>query len=100
MKVIRKEPGKAPEIVEVENELEALQKAVGGYIETFTFAVDACVICNEEGFNIGLPYNTRVGRCHFFGPILIVGTDGEELTDVPQPETTAELLWPTARHKK
>ena len=100
MNVIRKEPGKAPEIVEIENELEALQKAVGGYIETFTFAVDACVICNEEGRMKGRPYNTTLGRTSFVGTILVVGIEGEAFTDVPQPEITMELLWPTARHKK
>ena len=33
MKAIRKKPGCAPEIIEVENTLEALQQEVGGYIE-------------------------------------------------------------------
>lgn len=33
IKVIIKEPGKAPVLTEIENELGALQKIVGGYIE-------------------------------------------------------------------
>ena len=32
MKAIRKKPGCAPEIIEVENTLKALQDEVGGYI--------------------------------------------------------------------
>lgn len=36
MKAIRKKPGCAPEIIEVENTLEALQQEVGGYIEAVT----------------------------------------------------------------
>lgn len=84
MKVIWKEPGKAFEVREVENTLEALQKAVGGYIETFTFAEDACVICDEEGRLKGKPYNCEIWTVDFCGTILIAGVDGEEFTDVPE----------------
>ena len=42
MRTLRKEPGKPWEIVEVPNELEALQKAVGGHLERVTFASDIC----------------------------------------------------------
>lgn len=40
MRTLRKEPGKPWEIVEVPNELEALQKVVGGYMERVTFSLD------------------------------------------------------------
>ena len=49
MKAIRKKSGCEPEIVEVENTLEALQQEVGGYIKTVTVASDTAIICNEEG---------------------------------------------------
>lgn len=57
MKAIRKKPGCAPEIIEVENTLKALQREVSGYIETVTIASDAVIICNEEGRILGLPDN-------------------------------------------
>lgn len=60
MKAIRKKPGCAPEIIEVENTLKALQREVSGYIETVTIASDAVIICNEEGRILGLPDNCRV----------------------------------------
>ena len=41
------------EPVEIDNTLEALQAAVGGYIEVVTPRL--CVICNEDGKLIGLP---------------------------------------------
>lgn len=56
MKAIRKKPGCEPELVEVENTLEALQQEVGGHIETVTIASDVVVICNEEGVLLGMPY--------------------------------------------
>lgn len=83
MKAIRKKPGCAPEIIEVENTLKALQTEVGGYIETVTIASDAVIICNEEGRILGLPDNCRVCGVDFVGTVLIVGVNGSEFCDVP-----------------
>lgn len=84
MKIIYKAPGRAPEVIEIPNTQEALQEKVGGNIETVTFAEDACVICNEEGRLMGLPFNlTFLGRS-FVGPVLIVGVEGEDFTDISQ----------------
>lgn len=82
MKAIRKRPGQEPQIIDVENSLEALQLEVDGWIETVTFAEDACVICNEEGRIQGLPFNLELMGVLFFGTILIVGVDGENFTDL------------------
>lgn len=82
MRAIRKRPGQEPQIIDVENSLEALQLEVDGWIETVTFAEDACVICNEEGRIQGLPFNLELMGVLFFGTILIVGVDGENFTDL------------------
>ena len=92
MKVIQKLPGEPAEIIEVENDLKALQKKVGGYIETVTFARNACVICNEEGRLLGLPFNAVFCGIDFVGPILVVGVDGEEFTDLPHAEFIPDAL--------
>ena len=83
MKAIRKKPGCAPEIIEVENTLEALQQEVGGYIETVSIA-DVVIICNEEGRLCGLPYNCRFVGVDFVGTILVVGRNKDEFCDVPE----------------
>ena len=57
MKAILKQPGQRPAAVEMENTLQALQKAVGGYIETVRITSDACLICNEKGRLMGLEPN-------------------------------------------
>ena len=90
MKVIYKAPGKAPEVIDIQNTLEALQEKVGGYIETVTIATDAAIICNEEGRLIGLPHNCVLLGVDFVGPILIVGVKGPEFTDLP--DGAAELF--------
>ncbi len=82
MKVIIKQPGKEPEVAEIENTLPALQRAVGGYIETVTLATDCCIICNEEGRLEGLPYNLTFYGVSFVGPILVVGIDGDEFSSL------------------
>ena len=83
MKAIRKKPGCAPEIIEVENTLEALQQEVGGYIETVSIA-DVVIICNEEGRLCGLPYNCRFVGVDFVGTLLVVGRNKDEFCDVPE----------------
>ena len=49
IRVIVKRPGEAAFMTVINNELETLQKIVGGYIETVTLADDFVVICNEDG---------------------------------------------------
>lgn len=61
----------------IENTLRGLQKLVDGYIETVTFE-DCVVICNEEGLILGMAPNCRFRGVDFFGPIVVVDTDGEE----------------------
>ena len=92
MKAIRKKPGCAPEIIEVENTLKALQAEVGGYIEVITLPYGAAIICNEEGRILGLPDNCRVRGVDFVGTVLIVGTKGDELCDVPEADFLMDHL--------
>lgn len=67
----------------VPNKLETLQKLVGGYIETVTMTMDSCLIVNEEGRILGLPHNCNYLGIDVCGPMLIVGTKGDEFADVP-----------------
>lgn len=84
MKALIKNPGDESfrEII-IPSDLHLLQQLVGGYIETVTLEPDYCVICNEEGRLQGMPHNCNYCGIDFVGPILIVGTDGEEFCDVP-----------------
>ena len=59
--VVIKKPGEEPYVEPLfDNTLESFQEAVGGYIETVTFASDACLICNEEGKITGMPLNRAI----------------------------------------
>lgn len=84
MRTLRKEPGKPWEIVEVPNELEALQKVVGGYMERVTFSLDTCILCDEEALCKGLPHNADICGVEFFGPVLIVGMANGEFVSLTE----------------
>lgn len=61
--------------------LENLQKTVGGYIETITFE-DFVIIVNEEGKLQGLEPNMLIGMDMLVGTIIVIGTKGEEFSDL------------------
>lgn len=86
MRVLIKEPGKPWETAEVENTLEALQGAVGGYIETLTFCTEPetlVLIMDEEGRLNDKPYNMTIEGVDLVGTLLLCGKDRDEFTDVP-----------------
>lgn len=89
MRVLRKNPGEPWEAIEVENGLKPLQDAVGGYLESVTFAEDACILCDEEGRLKGRTYNATVCGVPFVGTILIVGVAGEEFADLTKKQEAA-----------
>ena len=93
MKVLRIEPKRYPEIVEIDGSLESLQKEVGGPIQaTYPWDDPVALICNEEGrlvddasmnYNrvltteIGVPYDVVAGT------FLIVGLTEDDFGDLP-----------------
>lgn len=74
------EPEKVPREITINNSLESLQSAVGGYIQVvYPFDDNACIICNEEGKLNGMPLNralrTMEGEIYdiLAGPVMIAG---------------------------
>jgi len=48
--VLLVKPMMKPEVVRIEDSLEAMQELVGGYIETYMpFEEEVAIVCNEEG---------------------------------------------------
>lgn len=86
--VVMVEPHKAPYVTEIENELSALQKAVGGYIETVYNGDGTIIICNEEGKLKGLEGNRRIhdGNSVIAGTFFVVGDDGEDFRSLTESE--------------
>jgi len=54
-------PGKKAEVITISNELKALQRIVGGYIECFyPFGENDAFICNDEGKLRHLEYSRAI----------------------------------------
>lgn len=75
--------GNTWEKVEVDNQLNALQQLVGGYLETITIRDDIVLLFDEEGVIKALEPNMYVRGHWIRGPIVAVGVDGEEFDDCP-----------------
>ena len=93
MVAIRKDAGESPKLVQIENSLEAVQQAVGGYVETVTFCSDAVLLCDEEGKIKNRPMNVKLFGEELVGTILIVGVNGDEFTDLKDPDNLCRFLF-------
>lgn len=50
MNVLMVEPGKAPYVTDIGNDLRSMQQAVGGYIQAvYPYEEAVVLVCNEEG---------------------------------------------------
>ncbi len=77
LKVIFKEVGKKPIVIEVDDTLEAKQKLVGGLIEVIPYKDNLLLICNEEGKIMNLKPNLQFDYDYIAGNCFIVGDDHE-----------------------
>lgn len=83
IRVMYKEPGEAWQFLIIADTLEDLQYLVDGYIEVVPMDSGWAVVCNEEGWLHGMDFNCLIHGIAFIGPIVLIGVDGEEFTDMP-----------------
>ena len=62
IKVLKVDPDKHPEVIEIPNELAEMQAIVGGYIEVYPIAEGVAIVCNEEGKMNGAKLNRPIYR--------------------------------------
>ena len=74
IKVLKIEPGQAPQVKEIQNDRASLQAEVGGLIECISFPNGCVAVCNEEGKLNGMPPNRRLGADIICGPFFICDT--------------------------
>ena len=60
IKVLKVKPHEHPEVYMLKNTLEAMQEAVGGYIDIVGLDDNVCILLNDEGKLIGLEGNRRI----------------------------------------
>lgn len=86
--VVMVEPHKEPYVTEITDELSALQKAAGGYIEVVGNSDGTLIICNEEGKLQGLDGNRRIhdGASVIAGTFFVIGEAGENFRSLTESE--------------
>ena len=77
LKIVYKEVGKDPVVMEIDNTLEAKQKLVDGLIEVVPYKENLLLICNEEGKITNLKPNIQFDYDYIAGNCFIVGDDFE-----------------------
>ena len=89
LSVLKIAPGQHPQQVEIDNNLKALQEAVGGTIAAvYPFADPVAIICNDDGKLIGLPLNRALrdenGQMYdvVAGTFLVVGLGEEDFASL------------------
>lgn len=90
IKVVMIPTDRPPYVTNISNSLENMQKVVGGYIETLTFATDATIVMNEEGRLLGLPFNVAASTMFsttIVGDCFVAGVAEDEFCDVPESST-------------
>lgn len=85
LSVLQISPGQYPKQVEIDNDLKALQQAVGGSIgATYPFDDPVAIVYNDDGKLMGLPLNRALRDEHgeaydvVSGTFLVIGLDEED----------------------
>ena len=96
LKIILKKVGEEPEVMNIENTLEAKQELVGGLIQIASITEEILLVCNEEGKLFDFPPNLRFDYDYIAGDCFVVGDDYENadfrsLTDEEIEKYTKDL---------
>ena len=87
IKVLKVKPHEHPEVCMLENSLEAMQEAVGGYIDIIGLDDNACILLNDAAKLIVLQANRRTGSDIIVGDFFVCGRDEEgNLTSLSEEE--------------
>lgn len=89
--VVLCEPGKEACVTTIPNDLESLQKTVGGYIEAvYPFEDPVAIICNEEGKLNSMELNRALrddfGQIYdiLAGPFFVAGLGDDDFTSLSE----------------
>lgn len=100
MKVIRKHPGKGPEVIKIGNTEEDLKQQVGGEIGCVRIASDLAIICDKDGSVKGKELGFVVAGADFAGTILAVGVKNDEFTDIADVDLVLRRFFRTVRYTR
>ena len=94
MRILRIDPGKSPEIQDIDDSLESMQSVVGGMIQAvYPFDDSVALVVNEEGKLLGLEANRALREAQtgipydiVFGTMFLCGApaDSDCFTDLTE----------------
>lgn len=78
----RKRPGMDWEEIQIDGSVAQISEEVGGCFRFVRMFKEGCIAYNPAAESMGHPYNCRYMGTTFFGTFLVVGMDGEQITDL------------------
>lgn len=90
IRAVVKLPGMKPAVTRIEDSPEALRRLVGGSLSSVMVSEDIVVVCNAQAKEQGLKKNMKFLGATFYGPVVALSPDGEELAGLS--EKNAELV--------
>lgn len=81
MRAVRKKPGELPEIVEIDDTMEALKEELGGEPEFLRFAIDAAGVVRKDSETM----QPNIIFCGYpvDGTLLVIGWDAYHASSLP-----------------
>lgn len=83
IRAIIAEPGKKARTVRIKNDLENLQKIIGGVPEVLRLGDGMAAVCDENGKLKNLPFAGIFKQYFLVGTVVLVGIDSKGFTDFP-----------------
>ena len=93
MKVIVKEPLKAPVVKEINGELKEFQELVGGYIEEIPITKPLWLYVNEEGNLKNLEPNIILPNAVLVGTVVVFQSNGSNEVDMEERYIEPVMKW-------
>lgn len=91
MRVVYVEPNRPAYEAEIANDLDHLQKAVGGLIEPIYTEDGMLIVGNDEAKLMGMAGNRHLGDSVLAGPFFVCGDDGEDFCSLTDEEAARAM---------
>lgn len=94
IRVLIKEPGKAPRSVWISPTRENLEKHVGGMVVNTFLEKDLILISRADAEFAGEGLTAQIAHRRYFGTLIFAGADGKGYTDLPCSWSELRTLFP------
>ena len=93
IKCVLQKPGEISVVANIPNTLEAMQKIVGGDIETLTLSNGYVLVMNQNGKLIGLPRTLRFYTGSLDGTVIMTRAEGDRFVSLTNEQIQEARAW-------